>query len=85
VSTVTERIAIDDAVVNDLRQSFWGEVVSPADAGYEEHRKIWNGSIDRRPGLSAHRPCCVGLCPAGLAPVTASCVESSEPARTTYR
>ena len=58
MSTVTERTAIDDAAVNDLRASFRGEVVSPADAGYEEHRRIWNGSIDRRPGLIAR---CAGV------------------------
>ena len=58
MSTVTERIAIDDAAVNDLRASFRGEVVGPADAGYEEYRKIWNGSIDRRPGLIAR---CAGV------------------------
>src|SRR4029453_6687583 len=58
MSTVTERVAIDDAAVDALRGSFRGEVVSPADAGYEEHRKIWNGSIDRRPGLIAR---CAGV------------------------
>jgi hypothetical protein len=60
VSTVTERIAIDDAVVKDLRQSFWGEVVSPADAGYEAHRKIWDlERLDRPPpGLIAR---CAGV------------------------
>jgi FAD/FMN-containing dehydrogenase len=58
VSTVTERIAVDDAAVEGLRAAFRGEVVGPADAGYEEHRKIWNGSIDRRPGLIAR---CAGV------------------------
>jgi FAD/FMN-containing dehydrogenase len=58
MSTVTERIAIDDAAVDALRASFRGEVVGPADAGYEDHRKIWNGSIDRRPGLIAR---CAGV------------------------
>jgi FAD binding domain/Berberine and berberine like len=53
VSTITERTAIDDAAVDELRASFRGEVVGPTDAGYDEHRKIWNGSIDRRPGLIA--------------------------------
>ena len=51
MSTVTERTAIDDAAVDELRGSFRGEVLSPTDTGYEEQRKIWNGSIDRRPGL----------------------------------
>jgi FAD/FMN-containing dehydrogenase len=58
MSTVTERISIDDAAVDALRASFRGEVVTPADAGYDEHRKIWNGSIDRRPGLIAR---CAGV------------------------
>ena len=58
MSTITERTAIDDAAVDELRASFRGEVVSPADAGYDEHRKIWNGSIDRRPGLIAR---CAGV------------------------
>jgi FAD/FMN-containing dehydrogenase len=51
VSTVTERPAIDDAAVDELRAAFGGEVVAPADASYDEHRKVWNGSIDRHPGL----------------------------------
>jgi FAD/FMN-containing dehydrogenase len=58
VSTVTEGVAIDEAAVEQLRASFRGEVLGPADAGYEEHRKIWNGSIDRRPGLIAR---CAGV------------------------
>ncbi len=58
MSTVTEGIAIDDAAVGELRGSFRGEVISRTDAGYEEHRKIWNGSIDRRPGLIAR---CAGV------------------------
>jgi FAD/FMN-containing dehydrogenase len=58
MSTVAERRSIDDAAVNDLRTSFRGEVISPADAGYEDHRRVWNGSIDRRPGLIAR---CAGV------------------------
>ena len=58
MSTVTEGIAIDEAAVAELRASFRGEVVGRTDAGYDEHRKIWNGSIDRRPGLIAR---CAGV------------------------
>ena len=32
---------------------FAGELVRPGDASYEEHRRIWNGSIDRSPQLIA--------------------------------
>ena len=31
--------------------AFRGEVIGAADAGYDVHRKIWNGSFDRRPAV----------------------------------
>jgi FAD/FMN-containing dehydrogenase len=58
MSKVAEDPAIDDASVDDLRASFRGDLIRPADPGYEEHRKVWNGSIDRRPGLIAR---CAGV------------------------
>ncbi len=45
--------APDPAAVLDLRRGFRGEVILPNDAGYETHRKVWNGSIDRHPALIA--------------------------------
>ena len=42
---------VEEAAVDDLRGRLRGEVIGPVDAGYDEHRKVWNGSIDRRPGL----------------------------------
>ena len=39
--------------MNDLRASFRGELIRPGEAGYDEHRKVWNGSIDRHPSLIA--------------------------------
>jgi len=45
--------AIRDADVEELRSGFAGELVRPEDPGYEDARKIWNGAIDRRPGLIA--------------------------------
>jgi len=53
VSSTTEGPTIPDADVSELRDSFGGELVRPADPGYDEQRKVWNGSIDRRPGLIA--------------------------------
>ncbi|WP_426227711.1 FAD-binding oxidoreductase [Pseudarthrobacter sp. DSP2-3-2b1] len=52
-STEIGRIAVDE-----LQASFRGDLVSPDDAGYDEHRRVWNGSIDRRPALIAR---CTGV------------------------
>ena len=49
---------IDGGAVDELQTSFRGELVRPDDAGYDEHRKVWNGSIDRRPALIAR---CAGV------------------------
>ena len=38
--------------------SFRGQLIRPGEGSYEEHRKIWNGSIDRRPALIAR---CAGV------------------------
>src|SRR4030095_8131022 len=34
-------------------ERFHGRLFSPADEGYDEARSIWNGAIDRTPGLIA--------------------------------
>jgi FAD/FMN-containing dehydrogenase len=39
--------------LGELERSFKGELVRPADRAYEEHRRVWNGSIDRSPALIA--------------------------------
>jgi FAD/FMN-containing dehydrogenase len=39
----------DPGAIESLRQSVRGEVITGADAGYDTHRRVWNGSIDRRP------------------------------------
>jgi FAD/FMN-containing dehydrogenase len=36
-----------------LPGSFRGELIQPEDPTYDEHRKVWNGSIDRSPALIA--------------------------------
>ena len=37
----------------DLASTFSGQLLKPADAGYEEARKVHNGLIDKRPALIA--------------------------------
>jgi FAD/FMN-containing dehydrogenase len=39
--------------IEELADQFGGELVRPGDDGYEEHRRGWNGMIDRRPALIA--------------------------------
>jgi FAD/FMN-containing dehydrogenase len=39
------------SAVEGFRKSLGGELIAPQDAGYEEARQLWNGNIDRRPGL----------------------------------
>jgi FAD/FMN-containing dehydrogenase len=58
VSTVAARRSIEPAAVDELETWFRGELIRPDSAGYDEHRKVWNGSIDRRPGLIAR---CAGV------------------------
>jgi hypothetical protein len=41
------------ALAKELRPAFAGELLTPADAGYDAARTIWNAMIDRRPGLIA--------------------------------
>jgi FAD/FMN-containing dehydrogenase len=40
-------------VPDQVRASFTGELVSPADPGYEQIRRVHNGLINKRPGLIA--------------------------------
>ncbi len=54
----TDTSAVGSAALAALRTSFAGQVLAPGDDGYEEHRRVWNGSIDRRPALIAR---CTGV------------------------
>jgi hypothetical protein len=51
---MTQTIApvLGEATVQELRESLRGEIVTPADDGYAEASRIWNGMYDgRRPAL----------------------------------
>ncbi|MCW6007663.1 FAD-binding oxidoreductase [Micromonospora sp. CPCC 205371] len=42
---------VDERAVTDLVTTLRGDLVQPADAQYDPSRRVWNGSIDRRPAL----------------------------------
>ena len=46
MTVVLGELQLDDA-------AFRGQVLGPADGGYDEHRRIWNGSFDRRPAATS--------------------------------
>ena len=46
-----EQVPIDQRAVDELVAALRGELIRPSDAGYEQRRRVWNGSIDRHPAL----------------------------------
>jgi len=54
----SERTDVDNTALQELAAGFRGEIVRPDSQSYEEARKIWNGSIDRRPAVIAR---CAGV------------------------
>jgi FAD/FMN-containing dehydrogenase len=50
--------AFDGAAFKELAKGFAGQLVRSVDAAYDEHRKVWNGSVDRRPAVVAR---CAGV------------------------
>jgi FAD/FMN-containing dehydrogenase len=59
-----ERLPADPAGAEELGTILRGELVRPGDPRYEHHRRVWNGSIDRHPGLIAR---CAGVADVRLA------------------
>jgi FAD/FMN-containing dehydrogenase len=58
MSTAAEAAELDTVGFSQLENSFRGELVRPGDPFYDDRRKVWNGSIDRSPGLIAR---CTGV------------------------
>src|SRR5438067_6400981 len=52
------RAGIDERALEMLAAGYRGEIVRPDDPSYEEHRQVWNGSIDRHPAVIAR---CTGV------------------------
>src|ERR687894_2859187 len=58
MADATELSPMGALEITGLRDGFRGELLSPQDSGYEDARKVWNGSIDRFPALIAR---CAGV------------------------
>jgi len=58
VSAIAAEIELDRTALGELEASFGGQLVRPGAPDYDEHRGIWNGSIDRFPALIAR---CAGV------------------------
>src|ERR671935_1508693 len=48
----------EETALLELESLLRGELVRPGDSSYDDHRRIWNGSISRRPALIAR---CTGV------------------------
>lgn len=56
--TTAPSAPIDPLAYAQLEHRFRGALVLPGGADYDRHRRVWNGSIDRRPALIAR---CAGV------------------------
>lgn len=50
-TTTGGAMRIDDGIISSFRAALSGELLDAESADYDEARTIWNGMIDRRPGL----------------------------------
>ncbi len=53
MTTTKQDTTLDEAAVAELKAHFRSALLRPGDAGYDAARSIWNGMIDKRPGLIA--------------------------------
>jgi hypothetical protein len=44
---------LKESAIQDFKAGLSGALLRPAEAGYDDARKIWNGMIDKRPALIA--------------------------------
>src|SRR5689334_3767977 len=58
MTAIAEGLTLEETAVAELAAGLRGQVVGRDDADYDETRKIWNGSINRRPALIAR---CAGV------------------------
>jgi FAD/FMN-containing dehydrogenase len=58
MTAVADEIQLDESSLTELQAAWRGEIVGSDHPDYDLHRKIWNGSFDRRPALIAR---CAGV------------------------
>jgi FAD/FMN-containing dehydrogenase len=58
MATVAGEVGLDPGALAELEASFRGQLIRPGDPTYDQHRRVWNGSIDRHPALIAK---CAGV------------------------
>jgi FAD/FMN-containing dehydrogenase len=46
-----QRVEVPESALADLRKTFDGELIGPADAAYDAARRPWNGMVDKYPAL----------------------------------
>ena len=53
MTAIAEGLTLEETALAELTAGLRGRLVGRDDPDYDEARKIWNGSIDRRPALIA--------------------------------
>jgi FAD/FMN-containing dehydrogenase len=53
LTSAGKQLIITGSEIDDLRGSLRGQLLTAGQSGYEQSRKIWNGSFDRKPALIA--------------------------------
>lgn len=53
MKSMSETTRVDAAGISGLREAMRGQVLVPGETGYDEARRVWNGTVDRRPALIA--------------------------------
>jgi FAD/FMN-containing dehydrogenase len=52
-TTTGSHTVIEGTTVETFKSSLRGELLRPGDTDYDDARTVWNGMIDKRPGLIA--------------------------------
>src|SRR5256885_14023602 len=58
MTAIAEGLILKETALAELTAGLRGQLVGRDDPAYDEARKIWNGSIDKRPALIAR---CAGV------------------------